>query len=61
MLNLNEGDIIKAVCQKLNLRTGDGIFKYKNFIIIVKDTKVYFEYNIKIIKVLPNMAFGEVI
>ena len=58
---INEGDTLTLVCEKLNPRTGDGIFKHKNMVIIVRDVKPYFKYKIRITKVLPNMAFGDVI
>lgn len=62
---INEGTILKLVCQKINPRTLDGIFTYKGLVIIAKDTttctlKPYFEYKLKITKMTRNCAFAEV-
>ena len=41
-------------------RKRDGIAKIEDFIIIVPLAKVGQEYNVKITKVLPKFAFGEI-
>ena len=58
---ITENETLTLVCEKINPLTQDGIFRYKGKVIIVKDVKPYFRYNIKITKVLPNYAFGVVV
>ena len=52
------GDKLTLTCLGTG-KKGDGIFKYKDFIIIVSDTRISATYNITITKVLPKFAFGK--
>ena len=55
------GQEVSLICESLNPRTQDGIFRYKGFVIIVKDTKPFFKYRIRVNKILSNLAFGDII
>ena len=42
-------------------KKGDGVFKHENFIIMVNNAKEGETYNLRITKVLPRLAFAEII
>ena len=64
MTNKNESPVSEQ--QELELecvnigKKGDGIFRYQNFVIVVPNTKAGETYKIRVTKVLPKIAFGEV-
>ena len=57
---VKEGDTFKVKIEAIGSK-GDGITKFAGYTVFVPGTKPDQEVNIKIIKVLPNVAFAEVI
>lgn len=57
---VNEGEVIDLTCISIG-KKGDGIFKHKGFVIICPETKVDQTYKLKLTKVLPTIAFAEVV
>ena len=57
---IKEGEIIKERCLNIGEKD-DGIFKIDKFVIIVPNTIIGLEYDIKITKVYPKFAFWEAI
>lgn len=51
------GDIITVEIENIGEK-GDGVAKYKDFVIIVPNTNVEEKYIIKILKVFKSYAFG---
>ena len=57
---VKEGENFKVKIEATGSK-GDGITKFSGYTVFVPGTKPGDEVNIKIIKVLPNVAFAEVI
>lgn len=54
------GDIIELTMESLGQK-GDGVAKYQSFIVMVPNTELGDRKQVRIVKVLPSMAFGEVV
>ena len=57
---VKEGDEIEMKCISIGKKE-DGIFKHDNFVIIVPNTTQGNIYKVRITKVLPKLAFGQVV
>lgn len=56
----NVGDVVIGKCENLGVK-GDGIFKFKGYVVIAKNTKVDEIYQLEILKVLKNLSFAKAI
>ena len=58
---VQEGQIIKHLKIEAIGNKGDGITRINGFVVIVPESKKGETHNVKITKVLPKLAFAEVI
>jgi predicted RNA-binding protein with TRAM domain len=54
------GDIVELECISIG-KMGDGIFKHEGFVIISSGATVGNTYKMKITRILPRIAFAELI
>ena len=54
------GDELELKCLSLGAK-GDGIFKVNSFVIIAKGARMNESYNLRINKVLPTIAFADIV
>lgn len=59
-LKIQLNDVLPLEIESLGSK-GDGIAKYKGFVVIVKNARKGHSYNVEITKILPTYAFGDVI